>query len=147
MLKLTVANYATWKTKIEMLLIQQGLRPIVSQRHLRPTVTTSHSTGSASSRCTRRSAAGPINNDEEVRKWDEEAEQATATIFLYLDERAECNVNDIRDTVELRGKLQNIYERKGFSARFHLWQKLFTLPLTDYREHEGNEIYLYLDTY
>lgn len=103
--------------------------------------------GSVSSSCTRCSAAGPINDDEEVRKWDEDAEQATATIFLYLDERAECYVNNIRDPVDLRGMLRNIFERKGFSARFYLCQKFFTLQFTDYRKHQRNVMALYLDTY
>ena len=49
--------------------------------------------------------------------------------------------------MELWGKLQTFYERKGFSARFYLWQKLFTLQLADYRKHEGNAMELYLDAF
>jgi len=49
--------------------------------------------------------------------------------------------------VELWGKLQTFYERKGSSARFYLWQKLFTLQLADYRKHEGNAMELYLDAF
>jgi hypothetical protein len=146
MLKLTVANYATWKTKIEMLQIQEGLWLIVSQRHLRPTVTTSHSTGSASSSCTRCSAAGPINDDEEVRKWDEDAEQATATISSTL-----TNVQNAMSTISATqltyGMLRNIYKGKSFSARFYHWQKFFTLQFTDFWKHEKYVMVLYLDTY
>jgi len=43
--------------------------------------------------------------------------------------------------------LQTFYEKKGFSAHFHLWQKLFTLQLADYRKHEGNAMELNLDAY
>jgi hypothetical protein len=39
------------------------------------------------------------------------------------------------------------YERKGFSARFILWQRVFTLLFTDYRKHERNVMVLYFDTY
>jgi len=141
--KLTGANYATWKTKMEMLLIRAGLWPIVSQRKPRPTSTTA----STSSSRTRSSTTGPSSDDEAAIKWDEDAERATAEIFLYLDERVESRVHDIRNPVELWGKLQTFYERKGFSARFYLWQKLFTLQLADYRKHEGNAMDLYLDAF
>jgi len=144
--KLTGANYATWKTKMEMLLIRGGLWSIVSQRKLRPTLTTA--SGSASSSRTRSNTAGPSSNDEAAQKWDEDAERATAEIFLYLDERVERRVLNIRNPVELWGKLQTFYERKGFSSRFYLWQKLFTLKLADYRKRdEGNTIELYLDAF
>jgi len=146
--KLTGANYATWKTKMEMLLIRAGLWSIVSQRKLRPTPTTA--SGSASSSRTRSNTAGPSSddNDTAVQKWDENAERATAEIFLYLDERVERRVLKIRNPVELWGKLQTFYERKGFSSRFYLWQKLFTLKLADYRKRdEGNTIELYLDAF
>ena len=43
--------------------------------------------------------------------------------------------------------VQTIYERKGISARFSLWQKLVTLLLGDYRKHEGNAMELYLDAF
>jgi hypothetical protein len=140
---LTGANYATWKTKMEMLLIREGLWSIVSQRLLRPTA----STGNASSSRTRSSTTD--DNDAAAAKWDEDAERATATIFLYLDERAERCVEAIRNPVELWAKLKNLYERKGFSARFYLWQKLFTLQLADYRkpEFKGNAMDHYLDAY
>jgi hypothetical protein len=130
--KLTSANYATWKMKMEMLLIRAGLWSIVSQRKLRPTPTTA--SDSVSSSRTRSTTAGPSSddNDAAVQKWDEDAERATAEIFLYLDERVERRVLNIRNPVELWGKLQTFYERKGFSARFYLWQKLFTLQHADY---------------
>jgi hypothetical protein len=46
-------------------------------------------------------------------------------------------------------QLKNLYERKGFSASFYLWQMLFTLQLADYRkpEFKGNEMDHYVDTY
>jgi hypothetical protein len=44
--------------------------------------------------------------------------------------------------------MQTFYKRKGFSSRFYLWQKLLTLNLGDYRNHnEGNTISLYLDAF
>jgi hypothetical protein len=72
--KLTGANYATWKTIMEMLLIRAGLWSIVSQRKLRPTPTTT--SVSVSSSRTRRTTAGPSSddNDAAVQKWDEDAE-------------------------------------------------------------------------
>jgi len=134
---------------MEMLLIRAGLWSIVSQRKLRPTPTTASGNATGSSR-TRSNTAGPSSddNDAAVQKWDEDAERATAEIFLYLDERVERRVLNIRNPVELWGKLQTFYERKGFSSRFYLWQKLFTLKLADYRKRdEGNTIELYLDAF
>jgi hypothetical protein len=131
---------------MEMLLIREGLWSIVCQRLLRPTPISS-GTGNASSSRTRSTTAD--DNDAAAAKWDEDAERATATIFLYLDERAERCVEAIRNPVELWGKLKHLYERKGFSAHFYHWQKLFSLHLADNRKPElkGNAMNLYLDAY
>jgi hypothetical protein len=131
--KLTSANDATWKTQMEMLLIRAGLWSIVSQRKLRPTPTTASDSVSSSSRtCSTTTGPSSDDNDAAVQKWDEDAEPATAEIFLYLDERFERRVLNIRTPVKLWGKLPTFYKRKGFSARFYLWQKLFTLQHADY---------------
>jgi hypothetical protein len=114
---LTDNNYTTWKTKMEMLLIREGLWLIVGQRFLRPTPI-SCGMGNASSSRTRSSTAD--DNDAAADKWNDDAELATTTIFLNFDKRAECCVEAIRNVVELWAKLKNLYERKGFSARFYL---------------------------
>lgn len=46
-------------------------------------------------------------------------------------------------------KLKDIYERRGFSARFYLWQKLFTLQIADYRKNERDDkaMELYIDAF
>jgi hypothetical protein len=87
LLKLTGANYTTCSTKMEILLVHAGLRLIVSQRKLRPTPTTPSGISTGSSR-TLSNTAGPSSddNDAAVQMWDEDAERATAKIFLYLDE-------------------------------------------------------------
>jgi hypothetical protein len=108
---------------MEMLLIREGLWPIVCKRRERPV------------------AAAARN------QWDDDAERATATIFLYLDERAERHVQNVRNPIELWEKLAKIYERKGFSARFYLWQKLFTLRLADYQVQGSDAMDNYLDAY
>jgi hypothetical protein len=112
--KLNGTSYATWKSKMEMLLIREGHWSIVSQRKLRPTATTGTGTRSAySSSRTRRNTTEPTNDkDDAALEWDENAERATATIFLYLDEHVEHAVIDIRNPVELWEKLKTIYERK-----------------------------------
>jgi hypothetical protein len=81
--KLNGTNYATWKTKMEMLLIRERLWSIVCQRQLRPTPAAS----SSSSRTRNNNTTSP-EIDAAALEWDENAERATATIFLYLDERA-----------------------------------------------------------
>jgi hypothetical protein len=111
------ANFATWKTKMEMLLIRADLWSYVSRRKLRPTPS-----GSASSSRTRSNTPGRSSddNDAAVQKWDEDAKRATAEIFLDLDKHFECGVLNIRNPVELWGKLQTFFERKGFSSHFYL---------------------------
>jgi hypothetical protein len=131
---------------MEMLLIHAGLWAIVSQRKLRPTSPTTGSDSVSSSR-TRSNTAGPSSDDSDTafQKWEEGAKRATAEIFLYLDEHVERRDLNIRNPVELWGKLQTFFERKCFSACFYLWQKHFTLQLADYRKHKGNAMELYLD--
>jgi len=131
---------------MEMLLIRAGLRPIVSQQKLRPTPTTAAG-GSFSSSLTRGNTTGLSFDDAAVLKWGEDAERPTSVIFLCLDERVERRVHDIRNPVEIWEKLLTFYEWKGFSARFYLWQKLFTLQLANYRKHEANAMDLYLDAF
>jgi hypothetical protein len=129
---------------MEMLLIRERLWSIVCQRQLRPTPAAS----SSSSRTRNNNNTTSPEIDAAALEWDENAERATATIFLYLDERAERVVIDIRNPVELWEKLKTTYERKGFSSRFYLWQTLFTLQLADYRKRdEGNAMELYLDAF
>jgi hypothetical protein len=115
---------------------------------LRPTpITTS---GSASSIPTCNNTAGPFSDDSDaaVQKWDEDAERASADLFLYLDNHVKRSVFNIGNPVELSGKLQTFKERKGFLSRFYLWQKLITLKLTDHRKRDkGNMIELYIDTF
>jgi len=91
---------------MEMLLIRAGLWSIVSQRKICPTPTTASGSATGSSR-TRSNTAGPSSddNDAAVQKGDEDAERATAEIFLYINERVECQVLNIRNRVELWGKL------------------------------------------
>ena len=64
-------------------------------------------------------------------------------IFLHFDKRTEKHVQDLRGPVAARKKLMDIYERRGFFARFYLWQKLFTLRISDYRKHKyAMEMYI-----
>jgi hypothetical protein len=112
--KLNGTNYAMWKTKIEILLIRERLLLVVCQRQLCPTPPAS----SAGSR-TRNNTTSP-EIDAAALEWDENAEQVTTMIFLYLDEHAERFVIDICNPVELWEKLKTTYERKESPFRFYL---------------------------
>jgi hypothetical protein len=61
--------------------------------------------------------------------FDEDAERATATIFLYLSETAERYVRDVRDPVALWAKLKDVFSKVGFAARYNLWKKLFSIEV------------------
>jgi hypothetical protein len=77
--KLNNSNYATWKTKMEMLLIREGLWSIVSQRKVCPTVTTATESTTSGSRRTRANTVivSPSNdNNAATLEWDENAEAA-----------------------------------------------------------------------
>lgn len=104
---------------MEMLLIRERLWPIVSQRKTRPV---SSSTDSDSDSPTKEQLA-----------WDDEAERAMATIFLYLDDSTERHVQNIQDPVELWQKLKDLYGKAGFSARYLLFCQLFSMDLKLYK--------------
>lgn len=112
---LTSANYDTWKTRMEMLLIRERLWPIVCQRRTRPE---GFGLGEDVSRA--------------QHEFDDEAERATATIFQYLDDSSERMVRDLRDPAELWKKLRDMYSSTGFCTRFGLWRKLLKAHLRDY---------------
>ena len=59
-----------------------------------------------------RSPAGTA--DEEIAKWDDDAERAMSTVLLHPDERAEKHAQNHRDLVSIWKKLKDIYERRGF---------------------------------
>ncbi len=98
-----------------MLLIRERLWPIVSQRKTRP-------------------VSNPTDDfTKEQLAWDDEAERATATIFLYLDDSTERHVQNLRDPVELWQKLKDLYGKAGFSARYLLFRRLFSLDIRQYK--------------
>jgi len=84
--KLTGTNYATCATKMEMVLIEDDLWPIICEEQLRPAITQSESASTGRSR-TRTGTTGPANDTEAatVLKWDADARKATANILLCLD--------------------------------------------------------------
>jgi len=95
--------------KMEMLLIREKLWSIVCQRRVRPD-------GGSEDKPTKAQI-----------EFDDDAERATATIFLYLDEMAESHVCNLRDPVAIWAKLEDIYQSSGFSARFGAWCRLFAI--------------------
>jgi len=109
--KLTGTNYATWATKMKIVLIKDDLWPIVCEERLRPANTQSESASIGSGR-TRTGTTGPVYDTEAatVLKWNGNACKATANIFLCLDEQAERRVNNIRNLVDLWNKPQQIYK-------------------------------------
>jgi hypothetical protein len=97
-------NYSSWKTKMEMVLIRERLWGIVCERRIKS------------------------ESDIKVQAdFDDDAERATATIFLHLDDNTERYVRDIRDPVLVWKKLQEVCQSTGYAARYNLWRKLFTL--------------------
>ena len=118
--QLTAYNYDTWKMKMEMLLIWEHLWAVVSEKKTRP------------------KAKGKEKEDSDKPTdtqlaFDEEAEQATATIFLYLGDSVSRNVQGICDLAQLWKKLHDLYGQTSFLTRHWLWQWLFKAELRGYK--------------
>jgi hypothetical protein len=110
------SNYATWKSKIEMVLIRERLWSIISGRRVKPE-----------------------SGTKALADFEEDSERATATIFLYLSDTAEQHVRDLRDPIMVWNKLKESFSRVGFAARYNVWKQLFTVKF----EHSENiEVYL-----
>ena len=62
------------------------------------------------------------------------------TVFLCLSEATEKHVQDLRNPVKISENLEDIYEARGFSARFLLRQNLFNLKLEDTVENYIDEL-------
>jgi hypothetical protein len=95
-------NYTVWKSKMEMVLIREKLWGIVCERRTKP------------------ESGAKAQTD-----FDDEAERATATIFLFLSETAERYVRDLRDPVAVWAKLKEVFSKVGFAGRYNLWKRLF----------------------
>jgi hypothetical protein len=95
-------NYAIWKSKMEMVLIREKLWGIVCERRIKPE-----------------------SGAKAQADYDDDAERATATIFLYLSETAERYVRNLRDPVAVWAKLKEVFSTVGFAARYNMWKRLF----------------------
>ena len=118
--QLTVYNYDTWKTKMEMLLIRECLWAVVSEKKTRPKVKGKEKEDSDKP------------TDTQLA-FDKEAEQATATIFLYLSDSVGRNIQGICDPVQLWKKLHDLYSQTSFLTCHWLWQWLFKAELQGYK--------------
>lgn len=83
---------------MQNLLIRERLWSIVCERKKRPE-------GGSTDKPTK-----------EQINWDDDAERATATIFLYLDDMAEKHIRDLTDPIAVWAKLKDVYSCSGFSA-------------------------------
>jgi hypothetical protein len=115
---LTSQNYDLWQGKVQMLLKSEKLWSIVSGWKLRPD-------GGSEDRPTKAQL-----------EWDDEAERATAIIFLCLGDAAERQITGLEDPVAIWAKLKEIYSMSGFSARCNIWVRLFSMRSTSYDSAE-----------
>lgn len=91
---------------MEMVLIREKLWSIVCERRTKP------------------ESGAKAQTD-----YDDDAERATATIFLYLSETAERYVRDLRDPVAVWAKLKEVFSTTGFAARYNMWKRLFNIEI------------------
>jgi hypothetical protein len=114
---LGASNYSTWKTKMEMVLIRERLWSIISGKRPKPD-----------------------SGVKALADYEEDAERATATIFLYISETVDKYVEGLRDPIAIWARLRESFSRVGFAARYNLWKTLFTI-----KPGYGNDIVAYLD--
>ena len=100
------SNYTVWKSKMEMVLVRERLWSIVCERRTKP------------------ESSAKAQTD-----YDNDAERATATIFLYLSDTAERYVRDLRDPVAVWAKLKEVFSTVGFTARYNMWKTLFRITI------------------
>jgi hypothetical protein len=84
--------------------------------------------------------AGTTSIVEAQEDYDEDAQAATATIFPYCGITAKGHIRNIRDPVLVWKKLKDVYEHRGFSARFLLWRQLFTVKFNGDMDQYINSI-------
>jgi gag-polypeptide of LTR copia-type len=111
--KLHSGNYHTWKLRARMLLVKEGLWPIVSGIRKIPTV------GKSSE------ASG------DVAKWADDDQNALATIMLSISDSMLTHVYDCKTSSEAWTKLAEIHEPKGFASQRHLRYKYCSMKMSE----------------
>ena len=114
--KLSAVNYNSWKIKMEMILIRERLWPVVCQRKVRPSDTSSDKPTPAQ------------------LEYDDEAERATATLFLCLGDAPLRHVMALRNPVQVWVKLKELYTSVGFFTRFFIWRHLFNARAESHKD-------------
>ena len=109
--KLHATNYQTWKTMIQMILIDKDLWDIITKESPKPTE------GNATLK--------------EISDWKKRADKATATIVLTISTSEHVHINNITDPIVLWDKLKDVYGTTGNAAKHSLLRQLYTTKYTE----------------
>src|SRR5579871_6739309 len=109
--KLHATNYQTWKTMIQMILIDKDLWDIITKESPKPTE------GNAT--------------PKEIFDWKKKADKATATIVLTISTSEHVHINNITDPIVLWDKLKDIYGTTRNAAKYSLLRQLYTTKYTE----------------
>src|SRR5579871_4949533 len=109
--KLHATNYQTWKTMIQMILIDKDLWDIITKESPKPTE------GNAT--------------PKEISDWKKRADKVTTTIVLTISTSEYVHINNITDPIVLWDKLKDVYGTTGNTAKHSLLRQLYTIKYTE----------------
>src|SRR5579871_1856315 len=109
--KLHTTNYQTWKTMIQMILIDKDLWDIIIKESPKPTEGNTIS--------------------KEISNWKKRADKVTATIILIISTSEYVYINNIIDLIILWDKLKDVYDIIGNTAKYSLLRQLYITKYTE----------------
>ena len=101
---------------MEMILIRERLWPVVCQRKVRPSDTSSDKLTPAQ------------------LEYDDEAERVTVTLFLCLGDASLRLVMALWNPVQVWAKLKELYTSVDFSTCFFIWRHLFNARAESHKD-------------
>jgi hypothetical protein len=107
--KLNTTNYPTWKTMMEMVLIDKDMWEIVNGTIPKPIPL--GSTASQEARATR---------EREILEWNKMADKARASLVLSIEPSELVHVTTLKNPTEIWNKLEEIYEPRGTAIKHFL---------------------------
>src|SRR3954465_8900600 len=99
--RLNAHNYHDWKFRVKNILMKEGLWKIVDEKRKAPTV-------------------GKSDDTTALDKWEDDCENALATIRLTIGNSEKGHIENCTTAVEVWKKLAEVYEKKGVAHELYL---------------------------
>jgi hypothetical protein len=118
--RLDANNYLSWKTNMEMVLIDKDMWEIVSGESVKPIPL--EETASQEDRTTR---------ENEIREWNKKADKARATLVLAITPSEQVHVTTLKDPNTIWKRLEEVYESKGTATKHFLLRNFYTAKFVE----------------